>query len=72
MLTYSRSRLSLGLSYRSTLGLQDWQIHYNAFLGNFAIKNNRLGLALLRTHIIGVSVPINNIESKRRRKVYIS
>lgn len=71
-LTYSRSYLSLGLSYRSTSGLQDWWIYYNTSLGDFAIKNDRLKLALSRTYTIGVSVPIDNAGSKCRRKVYIS
>jgi len=66
------SSLSSGLSYRSISGLQNWRIHYNISLGDFATKNNRLGLVLLRTYTIGVLVLVNNVGSKRRRRVCVS
>ena len=46
--------------------------HCNASSGDFATKNQRLGLALSRTHTAGVSVPINNARSERRRTVRVS
>ena len=63
---------SSGSSRKSTLGLQDWRIHCNAFFSNFVTKNDRLGLVLLHTHTAGVLVPINKTGSKRKKKVYIS
>ena len=64
--------LSLGLSYKKTLSLQDWQIYYKASLSDFTTKNKRLGLALSRTQTIGVSVLIKSAGSKHRRKVCVS
>jgi hypothetical protein len=67
-LTHSRSYSS----YRSTSGLQDWRIHYNASSSDFTTKKESLGLALSRTHTASASVLINNARSKRRRNVRVS
>jgi hypothetical protein len=71
-LTGSCPYLGSGLSYRKTLGLQDWRIYCKVSLGNFATKNERLGLVLSRTQTTGVLVPINSAGSERRRKVRVS